>query len=127
MARVPTRDGGTTAAAILSLAKAPLDFLEIPQTSPALTMHVSNVGDADASVLDATIVLPAGLTFSAPPGGAAPSMAVRSQKLSSFMRFALDGEFAAGDWTCTLSTDAATAIARCLLWAQEPLPRLNSA
>ena len=36
-------------------------------------------------------------------------MAVSSQKLSNFVRFALDGEFSSGDWTCTLSTDATTA------------------
>ncbi|NYI42487.1 sigma-70 family RNA polymerase sigma factor [Demequina lutea] len=103
-------DGGTTTGtALLALEKAPLDFLEIPRSSPAVGMQVSNVGGADAPTLDAMIVLPAGLTFSAPPGGASPSMAVSSQKLSNFVRFALDGEFSSGDWTCTLSTDATTA------------------
>ncbi len=104
-----TGGGGTTAAAVLALAKAPLDFLEIPLSSPAVGMQVSNVGDAAASTLEATIVLPAGLTFSAPAGGAAPLMAVSSQKLSNFVGFALDGEFSSGDWTCTLSADAITA------------------
>ncbi|NTV38756.1 MAG: hypothetical protein HGA51_02190, partial [Demequinaceae bacterium] len=103
--------GGTggTAAALLALAKAPLDFLEIPQSDPSLALQVSNIGDADASTLAATIVLPAGLTFSAPGGGAAPLMAVSSARLGGFLSFGLDGEFSVGDWTCTLSASASEA------------------
>ncbi len=101
--------GGSTTSAILSLAKAPLDFLEIPQSRPALNLQVSNTGDADSATLEATIVLPAGLTFSAPAGGAAPLMPVNSDRLSNFLSFGLEGQFSAGDWTCERSTDAATA------------------
>jgi hypothetical protein len=76
-------------------------------------MDVANVGDAAAEDVTATIVLPDGLTFAAPSGGAAPTMAVQSLELSNFVRFALDGEFAVGDWTCTLSADSS--IAACTL------------
>lgn len=102
-----------TPAALLSLAKAPLDYLEIPHTNPRLGMSLSNSGDAAADDITAQITLPAGLTFSPPPGGAAALSAFPAQRLSAYMTFATTGEFIAGDWTCTYADG--DAIADCTL------------
>ncbi len=99
--------------ALLSLAKAPLDYLEIPHTNPRLAMSLSNTGDGAADDITAQITLPAGLTFGPPPGGAAALSAFPAQRLAAYMEFATTGAFAAGDWTCTYADGNATA--DCLL------------
>jgi hypothetical protein len=74
-------------------------------------MGLSNNGDADADGVEATITLPAGLTFAAPSAvdGGSGSSVFPHHRLASYMRFALEGSFSIGDWDCTLSDDALAA------------------
>ena len=68
--------GGTTPpakVAALAFGAAPLDYLEISNSSPAVSMTLSNSGDGDARDVTASITLPGGLAFAAPTGGASPS------------------------------------------------------
>jgi hypothetical protein len=97
--------------AVLSLAKAPLDYLEIPRSAPVIGMNLSNTGDADSDPIDAIITLPAGLTFAPPaPAASGGGTAVYPQsRLASYMRYAIEGVISSGDWECTLRDDALTA------------------
>jgi hypothetical protein len=74
-------------------------------------MGLSNTGNAAATGVTAAITLPAGLTFAPPalPAGSGGAAVYPQGRLASYMRFALDGLFSAGDWNCTLSGDALTA------------------
>ncbi|WP_084622284.1 sigma-70 family RNA polymerase sigma factor [Demequina oxidasica] len=108
----PGDGGGTTppppsGSANLKIAKAPLDYLRISRTSPSLAMSLNNDGDGSAEALSAVINLPDGLSFASPSGGAGATLSGTATRLESFMRFATDGTFVAGDWTCTLSGDLA--------------------
>ncbi|WP_062200430.1 sigma-70 family RNA polymerase sigma factor [Demequina salsinemoris] len=114
-------DGTTPAsvlAASLSIRQAPLDFLGISSTAPAIAMTLANGGDGSADDVTAEITLPDGLTFSTPDAGVGAFFASVPSRLDDYMAFAEDGTFTAGAWDCTLTDDRSGA--SCSLDALEP-------
>jgi len=91
----------------LTLAKAPLDFLEISESNPSVGMAVANTGDGDADDVTAQITLPHGLVFAPPPGGASSLMAVPVQRLRDFLAFHSTGAVTIDDWTCSFEGSTA--------------------
>ncbi|WP_084074279.1 sigma-70 family RNA polymerase sigma factor [Demequina sp. NBRC 110052] len=102
-------DTGSTGTASLSIGGAPLDYLSLSATDPAVSLRIANDGDGDAGDVTASIQLPDGLTFSPPPAGASAFSVVSADRLGDFLSFALDGTLTVGDWECTLNDDASTA------------------
>lgn len=94
---------------LLSLAAAPLGALAIDRLSPTVTLPLTNKGDGTALDVTAGIVLPAGLTFAAPPAGASPFTRVDAAAIGASLTFADTREITAGSWTCTIAASAAQA------------------
>ncbi|WP_430867828.1 sigma-70 family RNA polymerase sigma factor [Demequina aurantiaca] len=92
--------------AVLSIAEAPLNYLEVSSSSPTVSMSVSNSGDTNAGAMQATVTLPTGLLFSAPSvaGGGGTSSLRSAPELSNFLSYAATGSFGAGDWSCELTS-----------------------
>jgi RNA polymerase sigma factor (sigma-70 family) len=102
-------DGGTgTVGAKLSIASAPLGFLEIPRSTPTVPLNVSNIGDEDSDEVTASITLPTGLQFASPPGGSG-STSRQAQQLADYMDFALFGTVTVDGWVCTFDNAMTTA------------------
>lgn len=93
----------------LNFRPAPLEFLEISQLSPQVSMTLSNSGEGAAADLTATIALPDGLAFAPPPAGASAMSVVPATRLAAYLAFEAEEPFAAGDWECTLDESRTTA------------------
>ncbi|WP_082110279.1 sigma-70 family RNA polymerase sigma factor [Demequina phytophila] len=97
--------GDPTPRTALSIAAPPLNFLSISRTAPAVSLDLSNGGEDAAADVTASIVLPEGLTFSAPAGGGGGSTPVSTDALESYLEFAFASAVTVGDWTCEVSDD----------------------
>ena len=105
----PTDDPTPPKVASLAFGSVPLEFLEIATSTPVVGITLANSGDGDAEDVTASITLPDGLTFAAPPGGASSFSVTPAAKLTNFLTFAAESTFVSGDWDCTLLDSRATA------------------
>ena len=85
-----------------------------------VSTSIANDGDTKSGAVEASIKLPTGLMFAAPQGGGGGSTAaLRSQpRISQFLSYVSSGEFAAGDWTCSLNGDRT--VATCIVDDLDP-------
>lgn len=90
---------------LLQFVSVPLDYLEVSRLAPNVGMTVENSGDGDAENVIAGIVLPEGLAFAPPSGGASATSVVRHARLDAFVEFATEGTFTSDGWTCELFDD----------------------
>lgn len=96
----------------LRLSAGALDYLEIARSSPQVSMTVSNSGEGTATDLEATISLPAGLTFAPPAGGDSGMTLNSAARIDASLTFAATSTFAAAAWEC--ETDSGRANATCV-------------
>ncbi len=106
-----------TPTARLAIGKAPLGFLEISRSTPAVTLSVANQGDAAARDITAQITLPDGLEIVSPDGGAGFAAAVH-ERVSDFLAYARTASVEIDGWECTIAEDSTTA--SCILDSLEP-------
>ena len=93
----------------LTLAKAPLDYLEISQSNPSVGMSIGNSGEGAAEDVTAHITLPAGLAFAPANGGELGLMSAPIGRVGTFTALQTPSGISVGDWNCTLPAVDSTA------------------